>query len=179
MIYTKIRKMSNQEGEVLMSYKLYATLGFSIGGFIVGLAGDHMLFALVFMGLIGSIFLTIPARNLKLTILTTVLGGIGFLVGSWVPFFITMVIFDIGVTGIGLLMGLVAGTMIGIAFRNVKAFILWGTIGFTIWGLLMTAFAPLMPALVSTIACGIGGYFLGHADSKTMENKSNGPILNK
>ena len=36
----------------------------------------------------------------------------------------------------------------------------------------MTAFAPLIPALVSTIACGIGGYFLGHAASKTMENKS-------
>ena len=72
-------------------------------------------------------------------------------------------------------MGLVAGTMIGIAFRNMKK--LWGTIRFTIWGLLMTAFAPLMPALVSTIACGIGGYFLGHAAAKTMENKSNSPIL--
>ena len=127
MIYTKIRKMSNQEGEVLMSYKLYGTLGFAIGGFIVGLAGDYMLFALIFMGLIGSVFLTIPARNLKLTILTAILGSIGFLVGSWVPFFITMVIFDIGVTGVGILMGLVAGTMIGIAFRNVKVFLLWGT----------------------------------------------------
>ena len=50
MIYTKIRKMSNQEGEVLMSYKIYGTLGFAIGGFIVGLAGDYMLFALIFMG---------------------------------------------------------------------------------------------------------------------------------
>ena len=177
MIYTKIRKMSNQEGEVLMSYKLYGTLGFAIGGLLVELAGDYMLFALIFMGLIGSVFLTIPARSLKLTILTAVLGSIGFLFGSWVPFFITMVIFDIGVTGVGILMGLVAGTMIGIAFRNIKVFLLWGTIGFTIWGLLMTAFAPLMPALVSTIACGIGGYFLGHAASKTMENKSNVPIL--
>ena len=177
MIYNKIRKMSNQEGEILMSYKVYGTLGFAIGGFIVGLAGDYMLFALIFMGLIGSVFLTIPARSLKLTILTAVLGSIGFLVGSWVPFFITMVIFDIGIIGVGILIGLVAGTMIGIAFRNVKDFISWGIMGFTISGLLMTAFAPLMPALVSTIACGIGGYFLGHAAAKTMENKSKVPIF--
>ena len=99
-----------------MSYKVYGTLGFAIGGFIVGLAGDYMLIALIFMGLIGSIFLTIPARDLKLTILTAILGSIGFLVGSWVPFFITMVIFDIGVAGVGILMGLVAGTMIGLLF---------------------------------------------------------------
>ena len=53
--------MSKQEGEVLMSYKLYGTLGFAIGGLLVGLAGDYMLFSLIFMGLIGSVFLTIPA----------------------------------------------------------------------------------------------------------------------
>jgi hypothetical protein len=169
----KVGSISKQEGEVLMSYKIYGTLGFAIGGLIVGLAGDYMLFALIFMGLIGSVFLTIPARSLKLTILTAILGSMGFFLGSWVPFFITMSIFDIGVTGVGLLMGLIAGTMIGIAFRNVKIFILWGTIGFTIWGLLMTAFAPLMPFLVSTIACGVGGYFLGLAASKTMNNKQN------
>jgi hypothetical protein len=156
-----------------MSYKIYGTLGFAIGGLIVGLAGDYMQFAFIFMGLIGSVFLTIPARSLKLTILTAILGSIGFFVSSRVLFSIAMSIFDIGVTGVGLLMGLIAGTMIGIAFRNVKIFILWGTIGFTIWGLLMTAFAPLMPFLVSTISCGVGGYFLGLAASKTMNNKQN------
>ena len=154
-----------------MSYKFYGTLGFAIGGLLAGLAGDFMLFVLIIMGLIGSIFLTIPARSLKLTVRTAILGSIGFFVGSWIPFFITMTIFDIGVTGVGLLMGLIAGTLIGIAFRNVKVFLLWGTIGFTIWGLLVSIFAPLMPALVMTIASGIGGYFLGLAASKAKKNK--------
>ena len=87
MIYNESRKYVKTRGGSSNALKIYGTLGFSIGGLIVGLAGDYMLFALIFMGLIGSIFLTIPAHSLKLTILTAILGSIGFFVGSWVTHF--------------------------------------------------------------------------------------------
>lgn len=58
-----------------------SALGFGIGGLIVGLSGDYFIFTIFFMGLIGSAVLSIPTRSMKFTILTTILGTFGFVIG--------------------------------------------------------------------------------------------------
>lgn len=64
-----------------MNIRYLGALGFGIGGLIVGLSGDYFIFAIFFMGLIGSAMLSIPGRSMKLTILTTLLGALGFVIG--------------------------------------------------------------------------------------------------
>ncbi|WP_066053929.1 hypothetical protein [Robertmurraya korlensis] len=58
-----------------------SALGFGIGGLIVGLSGDYFIFAIFLMGLIGRAIVSIPARSIKFTILTSLLGVFGFVIG--------------------------------------------------------------------------------------------------
>ena len=65
-----------------MAYLIYGSLGFGLGGFISGLFwNDNMGFSLFLMGAIGSTILSLPSRNHKLTILSSLLGGGGFFIG--------------------------------------------------------------------------------------------------
>lgn len=156
-----------------MSYRVYGALGFGLGGLIVGFSGDYMIFSFIIMGAIGSAFLTIPAKNTKLTFLASILGGIGFFIGFTIPMFISMTIYELPFQFlfIGLFMGLIGGFMLGIGFKNIKDFLLFSTIGFGIsFGLgfgLMELWRTLFPNLFSVIvmmfAGAIGGAFLGHA----------------
>ncbi|MGG7620358.1 hypothetical protein [Bacillus coreaensis] len=64
-----------------MDVRYLSALGFGIGGLIVGLSGDYFIFAIFFMGLIGSAMLSIPTQSFKFTILTSLLGAFGFVIG--------------------------------------------------------------------------------------------------
>lgn len=64
-----------------VNVRYLGALGFGLGGLVVGLSGDYFIFAIFFMGLIGSAMLSIPARSMKFTILTTFLGAFGFVIG--------------------------------------------------------------------------------------------------
>ena len=64
-----------------MNIRYLGALGFGIGGLIVGLSGDYFIFAIFFMGLIGSAILSIPTRSMKFTIFTTLIGIFGFVIG--------------------------------------------------------------------------------------------------
>ena len=73
----------------------------------------------------------------------------------------------------GIIIGLIEGLLLGIAFRSIKYFMILGTIGFGIsLGLgmgLREVLRPIFPAffiiIVMVIAGGIGGLFLGQAAS--------------
>jgi hypothetical protein len=164
-----------------MSYKLYGAIGFGLGGLIAGLAGDYMVHAFLLLGFLGSAVLTIPARSLKLTLLAGISGGIGFLIGFAVPIFVFLTFFELPqkYLFIGLFMGLVSGLLLGIVFRNIKDFVIWGTLGFGLswWAAfgMMEWFRDALPQLFSgvvmMIACAIGGACLGHAASKSQIRK--------
>lgn len=164
-----------------MSYKFLGALGFGLGGIIVALAGDYMIFAYLLMGALGSAFLTIPARNLKLTILSSLIGGLSFFIGFSIPMFFFMVIVEppFKYFFLGLIMGLFAGAMLGFAFRNIKVFALWGMVGFGLsYGIsfmLLEVLRPIFPdffqVIVLLLAGAIGGAFLGHAASIANDNK--------
>ncbi|MGS2777092.1 hypothetical protein ACVBAX_06900 [Robertmurraya sp. GLU-23] len=64
-----------------MDVRYLSALGFGIGGLIVGLSGDYFIFAIFFMGLIGSAMLSFPTQSFKFTILTSLLGAFGFVIG--------------------------------------------------------------------------------------------------
>lgn len=69
------------EGGMKMKVLYLIALGFGVGGFVVGLSGDYYIYAIFLMGLIGSALLRIPTRSLKFTILATLLGAFGFVIG--------------------------------------------------------------------------------------------------
>ncbi len=163
-----------------MSYKLFGALGFGLGGIIVGLAGDYMIFAYILMGALGSAFLTIPARNLKLTLLASLIGGLSFFIGFTIPMFVFMVMVEppFKYLFLGLIMGLFTGATLGFAFRNIKVFALWGMAGFGLsYGtsfMLLEFLRPIFPdffqVIVMILAGAIGGAFLGHAASIVNDN---------
>lgn len=64
-----------------MNVRFLGAVGFGIGGVVVGLSGDYFIFMIFFMGLIGSAMLSIPTQSFKFTILTTLLGAFGFVIG--------------------------------------------------------------------------------------------------
>ncbi|MGI8386220.1 hypothetical protein [Robertmurraya sp. P23] len=150
-----------------MNVRYLGALGFGIGGLVVGLSGDYFIFAIFFMGLIGSAMLSIPARSIKFTILTSLLGAFGFVIGFTIPMFISMSIFDLSLPIVGVIMGLISGALLGIIFKNIKSFSLYGMIGFGLWGLLINIFRPIYdnipPALITLIASAVAGIMLGHA----------------
>ncbi|WP_066304680.1 hypothetical protein [Bacillus sp. FJAT-29814] len=160
-----------------MSYKLYGAIGFGLGGLIAGIAGDYMVQAFLLSGFLGSAFLTIPARNIKLTVMAGIFGGIGFFIGFAVPIFVFLTFFELPLKYlfIGLFLGLTVGLLIGIVFRNIKDFMVWGTVGFGLsWWIafsMLEWFRAALPGIFSgvvmMIACAIGGACLGHAASKS------------
>ncbi len=169
-----------QLGEgIWMSYRFYGALGFGLGGIIVGLSGDFMIFAFFLMGVLGSAFLTIPAHDLGLTLRSSILGGTGLFVGFMFPLFVFITIYEPSLPPffygliMGIIIGLIEGLLLGIAFRSIKYFMILGTIGFGIsLGLgmgLREVLRPIFPAffiiIVMVIAGGIGGLFLGQAAS--------------
>lgn len=156
-----------------MSYKICGAIGFGIGGLIAGLAGDYMVFAFIFFGLIGSAFLSLPARDMKLSVHSSILGAAGFFIGFTVPMFVVLGILDLGMPFVGLIMGFFGGGMLGIAYKNLKAFIIAGMIGFGIWGLLLDFLRTftLPPSIVLVIASALAGAFLGYAASLSRRTK--------
>ncbi|MEH7885357.1 hypothetical protein V7654_13680 [Bacillus sp. JJ1609] len=150
-----------------MSYKLYGAIGFGVGGLIAGLAGDYMILAFIFFGLIGSAVLSIPARDIKLTILSSLLGAIGFFFGFTIPMFVVLGVLDLGLPFVGLIMGFFGGGLLGYAYKNIQVFIVAGMIGFGIWGFFIDILRPfytaIHPAIVMMIASALAGAILGYA----------------
>lgn len=70
-----------------VNVRYLGALGFGIGGLVVGLSGDYFIFAIFFMGLIGSAMLSIPVRSIKFTILTSSLAAFGFVMGLLINIF--------------------------------------------------------------------------------------------
>lgn len=165
-----------------MSYRAFGTLGFGLGGVIVGLSGDYMIYSFIIMGLLGGAFLTIPARDLKLTLLSAVLGAVGFFIGFAVPMFFILTTFEPPFPYLltGIFMGLVGGLLLGIPFRSIKNFIIFGVIGFGIgFGLtfevreLFRSVSPtLFPVILMVIVGIIGGGFLGQAATMAKKKKA-------
>lgn len=159
-----------------MSYKVSGAIGFGIGGLIAGFAGDYMILAFIFFGLFGSAVLSLPARDIKLTIRSSLFGAIGFFLGFTVPMFVVLGILDLGLTFVGLIMGFFAGSLLGYAYKNMQPFIYAGMIGFGIWGLLIDILRPyyttIHPAIIMMIASAIAGTILGYA-AKQSEHGDN------
>jgi len=152
---------------MIVSYKLYGAIGFGIGGLIAGLAGDYMILAFIFFGLIGSASLSIPARDIKLTLLSSALGAIGFFFGFTIPMFVVLGVLDLGLPFVGLIMGFFGGGLLGYAYKNMQVFLVAGMIGFGIWGFLIDILRPyytaIHPAIVMMIASALAGAILGYA----------------
>lgn len=161
---------------MIVSYKLYGAIGFGIGGLMAGLAGDYMILAFIFFGMIGSAFLSIPVRDLKFTILSSLLGAIGFFFGFTIPMFVVLGVLDLGLLFVGLIMGFFGGGLLGYAYKNIQMFIVAGMIGFGIWGFLIDILRPfytvIHPAIVMMIASALAGAILGYAanTAKRAEN---------
>jgi len=70
-----------------VNVRYLGALGFGIGGLVVGLSGDYIIFAIFFMGLFGSAILSIPVQSVRCTILTSLLGAFGFAIGLLINIF--------------------------------------------------------------------------------------------
>jgi hypothetical protein len=160
-----------------MTYKIYGALGFGLGGFVSGLIwNDRIGLSLFLMGAIGSAILSLPARSLKLTIFSSIMGGSGFFVGIFPGIAVTLFFEATWVSLIvGLFIGLIAGTFLGIVYGDIRAFVLLGTFGFGIsfglsillWEVLPSLSPTFIPGTVNMIGGGIGGVFFGKAALST------------
>lgn len=146
-----------------MSYRFYGALGFGIGGFIVGLSGDYMVFAFLLMGMLGSAFLTIPAKDVKLTVISSAFGGVGFFIGFAIPLFIDLTIYEFPFTFIvtGLFLGAIVGLLLGILFKSIKKFMSFGIIGCVISFGIIEFLVPSLPSFYQVIAMTVVGVIIG------------------
>ncbi len=142
--------------------------GFGVGGAVVGLAGDGMLFAFALMGALGAAALCPILGDWNRRIFLLLAGSLGFLVGFTVPFFIVLAVWEppsralefglIGAIGGGL-----GGAALGAALRSWKTtgwLVLTGAAGFG-GGLVLMGQPGLHPVPVFGIPGMIAGALMG------------------
>jgi hypothetical protein len=99
--------------------------GLGLGGVVVGLAGDVMLFAFALMGALGAASLWTLLGDWRGRILLLLAGTLGFFIGFTVPFFIVLAVWEppsraLQFGLIGVIGGALGGAALGGGLRSLK-----------------------------------------------------------
>lgn len=147
-----------------------AAAGFGLGGAVVGVAGDGMLFAFALMGALGAAALSPIFSGWKRRIYLVLAGSLGFLVGFALPFFSVLSVWEppsralefglIGSIG-GALGGGALGAVSG-SWKTTGWLALTGALGFGI-GLSLLGRPGLHPAVVFGVPALAAGALMGFA----------------